>query len=60
MNYSPFRCDIENCSLVPQLHEGIVLRKIIVKKKIAFVSLFYGDAIVIFSEEQFFPVMQRT
>lgn len=41
INYSPFRCDIENCSVLPQLHEGIVLRKIKVKKKIAFRPIFF-------------------
>jgi hypothetical protein len=34
VNYSPLvRCDIDNCRNVPQLHEGIVLQKINVKKK---------------------------
>jgi hypothetical protein len=42
----PFRCDIENCSLTPQLHEGIVLRKINVKKKIAFLSFFFARTYV--------------
>jgi len=41
LNYSPFRCDIENCGYAPQLHEGIVLQKINVKKKMMFLLHFF-------------------
>ena len=62
-NYSPFRCDIEYCSLIPQLHEGIVLCKINVKKKITFLSFFYGRPIAIFpkgdSSVEGFPGRRR-
>jgi hypothetical protein len=37
----PFDVYIEYCSVAPQLHEGIVLRKIIVKKKILFLCEFF-------------------
>ncbi|MHB1672952.1 MAG: hypothetical protein ACYCSP_01745 [Acidobacteriaceae bacterium] len=56
----PFRCDIENCSLTPQLHEGIVLRKINVKKKMHFCRFFCEDVRAVLSKEEFFHVIERT